>query len=96
MKLIDKTGTYQPCNHPLASRSQFFLSAPIAWLEEAASFDGSVSVVEMQELSGPFAKSGGGVVCVCTKDQIVRILNSFKQSFVALMNENLGSTPAKP
>jgi hypothetical protein len=93
MKLIDREGNYGECRHPLASRGQFFISAPLSWLEEAAEMQGSVSVVEMQELSGSFVKSGGGVVCVCTKDQIKRILNSFTQSFVALINEMCASKP---
>lgn len=93
MKLIDNKGNFGECRHPLANRGNYFISAPLSWLEEAAGMDGSVSVIEMQELSGSFVKSGGGVVCVCTKDQIVRILNSFKQSFVALINEMSAARP---
>lgn len=89
LKSVDPAGNLGDMNHPLAAKGRYFLAAPISWLEEAADTDSNVALVEMQELSGPYAKAtgGGGVVCSCNKDEITRILNSFRQNFVAILNE---------
>ena len=89
LKSVDTHGNLGDVNHPLASKGRYFLAAPISWLEEASTMGGNVALVEMQELSAHFAKAtgGGGVVCSCSKDEVNRILASFKQNFVALINE---------
>ncbi|HEY9712978.1 MAG TPA: hypothetical protein V6C72_05890 [Chroococcales cyanobacterium] len=93
LKLVDREGNMGDVNHPLAQRQQYFLAAPVSWLEEAANMPGSVAMVEMQELSSYF-KTAGGVACLCNKDEIKRILNSFRQSFLALIDEVLTRGPA--
>lgn len=89
LKSVDPQGNLHEVNHPLASKGRYFLAAPIAWLEDAFQLEGAQALVEMQELSAHFARAtgGGGVVCVCSKDEVHRILSSFKQNFVALINE---------
>lgn len=92
LKLVDKEGNLGDAQHPLANRQQYFLAAPVSWLEQATDQQqGSVAIVEMQELSSYF-KTAGGVVCLCNKDEIRRILNSFRQSFVALIDEVLAKS----
>jgi len=89
LKSVDPHGNLGDVNHPLATKGRYFLAAPISWLEDAFHMEGAVALVEMQELSAHFAKAtgGGGVVCSCSKDEVNRILASFKQNFVALINE---------
>ena len=40
-----------------------------------------------------FGKAGGGVVICCRKDEVHRILGSFKQSFLALVTEVSAQNP---
>lgn len=89
LKSVDPQGNLGEVNHPLAAKGRYFLAAPISWLEDAFQMEGHTALVEMQELSAHFAKAtgGGGVVCSCSKDEVNRILASFKQNFAALINE---------
>jgi hypothetical protein len=87
LKMMDKTGNVSDLtNHPIAKRNEFFLSAPVAWLEESMLFPGQITYVEMQELN-VYLKGQGAAVCELTKDQLTRILNSLRQSLCAVIDE---------
>jgi len=80
-------GSFEPLNHPYASRDRFFLSAPISWLEEFSNMQGEDSLVELQEFGAFIAKTGGGVVCACPKSELKRIIATFRNEFIKLLDQ---------
>jgi hypothetical protein len=89
LKSVDKAGKLGDVSQALETKGQYFLAAPISWLEDAAATKDNAALIELQELSTHFAKAsgGGGIVCVCSKDQVNRILASVRNSFFSLINE---------
>lgn len=87
LRLMDHNGNLSDIRHPMAERSQFFLAAPLAWLEDSAQLPGLTTYVELPELNVYTDTKIGSAVCEVTKEQIVRVLNSFKQSFVVLIDQ---------
>jgi hypothetical protein len=86
--IIRPDGSFEPLNHPYASRDRFFLSAPISWLEEFSNLQGEESLVELQEFGAFIAKTGGGgVVCACPKTELKRIIATFRNEFIKLLDQ---------
>jgi hypothetical protein len=86
--MMNQTGAVAPVTgHAIGKRSEFFLAAPIAWLEESYQLPGAVTYVELPELNVYLKGQVGNAVCELSKDQLTRILNSFKQSFCAIIDE---------
>lgn len=90
IKVIQRDGSSTAISHPMASRSDYFLSAPVGWLEDFYTLPGELSVVELPELTSYIGKeTGGTIVCQCTKTQLLRIIGSIKQSLLALLDKEL-------
>lgn len=85
--LMRQDGSFEPLNHPYAARDRFFLSAPIHWLEEFSNLQGDDSLVELQEFGAFVAKMGGGVVCSCPKSELKRIIATFRNEFIKLLDQ---------
>jgi hypothetical protein len=85
--LLTPDGALTELKHPYAKRSDYFLSAPVAWLEEFARLQGDVSLVEVPELTAFMSASGGGVVCQTKKVELRRIIANFRNEFIALLDQ---------
>lgn len=89
LKMMD-AGTHEVTpvtHHPIGNRTEFFLAAPIAWLEESVQLPGTITYVELPELNVYMKGQKGNTVCELTKDQLTRILSSFKTSFCSIIDE---------
>lgn len=85
--LMMPDGSMQTLNHPYAQRTEFFLSAPVNWVEDFSKFDGEESIVEMAEFASFFGGLGGaGVVCVCKRSELVRVIATFRNEFIRLLD----------
>ncbi len=89
LKVMDRQGNLSAVSHSIGQRTQFFLAAPIAWLEESALLPGNITYVELPELNTYMKMGMGEAVCEVSKEQIQRIIASFRQSFIALIDEVL-------
>jgi hypothetical protein len=85
--LMTPDGALNELKHPYAKRTDYFLSAPVAWLEEFARQQGDTSVVEVPELTAFMSASGGGVVCQTKKVELRRIIANFRNEFLALLDQ---------
>lgn len=85
--LMRPDGNCEEINHPYAKRDKYFLSAPIHWIEEFANFPDETSIVELPELSTFMAQAGGGIVCVCARSELKRIIAHFRNLFIQLLDE---------
>lgn len=85
--LMRPDDSMEEINHPYSRRTEFFLSAPISWIEQFSSFPGDISIVELPELSTFMAKAGGGIVCECPKSELKRIIATFRNEFIQLLDE---------
>lgn len=92
--MMKPDGSMHPVQHPMANREEFFLGAPISWIEEFATFPGDTSLVELPELSAFTAKQGGGVVCQCQKAELRRIIAQFRNDFIKLLDQVVASSPS--
>ena len=84
--LMNKDGDMNELNHPYAKRTEYFLSAPVAWLEEFARLQGDDSIVEVPELTSFMSGGGGGVVCQTRKSELRRIIANFRNEFIYLLD----------
>lgn len=84
--LMTSDGNLNELKHPYAKRNDYFLSAPVAWLEESARLQGDLSLVEVPELTAFMSASGGGVVCQTQKYELRRIIAAFRNHFIALLD----------
>ncbi len=82
MKIAD--GELQDVTHPLATREQFFISAPVSWVEESVHLGIDPTMIEMAEM-GKTASSI--MVCIVPRIQIQRMLDIVKQSLLAFIDE---------
>jgi hypothetical protein len=88
LKMMDATGAVTEVSAgAMSQRTEFFLAAPVGWLEESSQFPGNITYVELQELNVYMKGQQGNAVCEFSKDQLVRILSSLRQSFCALIDE---------
>ena len=96
--LMRPDGTIEEINHPYANRGKYFLSAPISWIEEFSGFPDDTSIVELPELSTFMAQAGGGIVCVCPKSELKRIIAHFRNEFIQLLDkiDKNGGAPVTP
>jgi hypothetical protein len=86
--MMDSNGnTKEVTNNAFGKRTEFFLSAQVAWLEDSNRFPGQITYVELPELNVYMAMGQGNAVCEVTKDQLQRILNSVTTSFCALIDQ---------
>lgn len=85
--LMRADGNMEEINHPYANRTEYFLSAPISWIEEFSNFPDETSIVELPELSTFMAQAGGGIVCVCARNELRRIIATFRNEFITLLDE---------
>ncbi len=84
LKLMTKEGTLVNLEHSLANRSDYFLSVPISWLEEAATLPGETRFTEMPEFSHDIS-SGQGVVVQYSGSQLQTVLQEVKNRLLALL-----------
>jgi len=85
--LMKPDGSLNELKHPYAKRTDYFLSAPVSWLEEFARLQGDVSIVEVPELTAFMSSAGGGVVCQTKKVELRRIIANFRNEFIALLDQ---------
>lgn len=85
MKLMKTTdGSVMDVKHPLATNKQFFIAAPISWIEESCGLGIDPTMVEMSEMG---KMPMGLIVCVCPRSQIERIREVVKQSLLSFIDE---------
>jgi hypothetical protein len=90
LKMMDATGAVTDASAAagaMGQRTEFFLAAPVAWLEESSQFQGHITYVELPELNVYMKGQSGNAVVEFTKDQLTRILTSTTQSFCALIDQ---------
>lgn len=96
LHIIRPDNTFEPLTHPYANREQFFLSAPIHWIEEFSNLPGDESLVELAEFGQFIARTGGGgVVCACNKMELKRMIATFRNEFIKLLDEVIAAETAK-
>jgi hypothetical protein len=95
LKLMTTDGNLVELKHPYAKRNKFFLSAPISWIEEFSTWPGDQSLVEVAELSAMMSAAGGGVVCETHKAELRRIIATFRNEFIALLEQVARDQAAK-
>jgi hypothetical protein len=83
LKLM-KEGNLVNFEHPLADRSKYFLSAPVAWLEESYLLPGDLCLTEMSELSHD-KTSTDVIVIAYTHKQLQGTLTEIKKRLIALL-----------
>jgi len=94
LHILRPDGSFEPLIHPYANRQDFFLSAPISWIEEFSTLPGEESLVELQEFGQFIARTGGGgVVCACQKLELKRIIAVFRNEFIKLIDEVIAKQP---
>ena len=86
---VGQDGSITPLTHPYAQRSDFFLSAPISWLETEAKVPGDESLIELTEFSAFKVAGDHGVVCACAKTDVKRLVSAFQVRFLRLLDEVL-------
>jgi len=85
MKLMQvEDGELVSVTHPLATNNNFFVSAPIAWIEESINLGLDPTMIEMPEIGKP---PGGLIVCVTAKSNLQRIIDIVKQSLLSFIDE---------
>jgi hypothetical protein len=89
LRVMDGQGNVAPVAHAIGQRKEFFLAAPVAWLEDSANMPGQITYVELPELNIYMGMGMGNAVCEVSKEQIERILGNFKRSFIACIDEVL-------
>lgn len=89
-------GNMEPLNHPYARRETFFISAPIMWVEEASGYPNEESIVELQEFGAFMAAVGGGVVVSCRKAELKRIIATFRNEFIKILDEVIAKEASQP
>jgi hypothetical protein len=77
-------GQLADLTHPLASKSEFFIAAPIAWVEESLGLGIDPTMVEMAELG---KLPNGIVVIVTAKAGPQRIIDIVRQSLLSFIDE---------
>jgi hypothetical protein len=89
LRLMTADGQLLELRHPYAKRDQIFLSSPIAWIEEIANHNQqeATSLVEVPELTAFMTKNGGGVVCETTQNEVRRIIATFRNQFIDLLDQ---------
>ncbi len=92
LKLFSDDGKVGNLNHELASRDKYFLSAPIAWLEEFAGLPGDVSMTDMLELTDQL--KSGQVVLQLPKTELMRILKEVKDRLLKLVTQHCETSGA--
>ncbi|HMW92981.1 MAG TPA: hypothetical protein PKE54_23335 [Candidatus Obscuribacter sp.] len=93
LRYMTPDGQITELKHPYAKRDHIFLSSPISWLEEFASYPGDQSLVEVPELTAFIGAGGGGVICQCQKSELRRIIATFRNEFIAILDK-VGETSA--
>ncbi|PWT95566.1 MAG: hypothetical protein C5B53_11215 [Candidatus Melainabacteria bacterium] len=86
LRLMDTSGKLSDLQHTYASRGQYFLGAPIAWLEESAKLPGELVLVELPDLTSLITAGRGNVACECTKDQLKLVLSIVRGRVLEVMN----------
>ncbi len=89
LRLMTGDGNLVELKHPYAKRTKIFLSSPISWIEEFASHNqqGTQSLVEVPELTAFMSQGGGGVVCETTQAELRRIIATFRNQFIDLLDQ---------
>ena len=87
LRLVDARGQQSDVQHALANRKDFFLGAPVAWLEEFAKLPGEVILVELPDLTAYLAQGKGNAACECTKEQLTRALSIVRSRVLEVMNQ---------
>ncbi len=89
LRLMTADGNLVELKHPYAKRDHIFLSSPISWIEEFAgsSEHGPQSLVEVPELTAFMSKGGGGVVCETSQAELRRIIATFRNQFIDLLDQ---------
>ncbi len=95
LHIIRPDGSFEPLNHPYATRDKFFVSVAISWIEEFSNLPGEESLVELPEFGTFLQRSGGGgVVVACPKTELKRIIATFRNEFIKLL-DHVDGTLAK-
>ena len=87
LRYMTPDGQITELKHPYAKKSHIFLSSPISWLEEFATYPGDMSLVEVPELTAFMGAGGGGVICECQKSELRRIIATFRNEFIAILDK---------
>lgn len=90
LKILRPDNTFAETQHKLAQRSEFFLAAPLQWIEDFYTLPGHTTVVDLPELTTYIGRTvGGTAVCECEKGQLELLLQGFNNTFLALLDETI-------
>jgi hypothetical protein len=85
MKMMDTNdGSVSDVTHPMTANKQFFISAPISWVEESLGLGIDPTMVEMSEMG---RMPNGILVCITAKANVQRIIDIVKQSLLSFIDE---------
>ncbi len=88
LRVVSADGNFSEINHPLAQRNQYFLSAPLGWLEDFFGLPGDQAIADLPELTNYIGRHvGGTIVCECPRTDLKRILDQFQIKFVSIIEE---------
>jgi hypothetical protein len=87
LRLVHSGGKLAEVKHPFAQRSQYFLSAPVAWLEDFAKLPGEFVLVELPDLTAFLGGGAGNVACELTKVQLTRVLTAVRSRVIEVMDQ---------
>jgi hypothetical protein len=82
--MMIEDGSLADVKHSLAERDQFFIAAPIAWVEEACGLGLDPTMIEMSEMG---RAPQGIIVCVTAKSNAQKLLEIVKQSLLSFLDE---------
>jgi hypothetical protein len=87
IKLVDPNGKVSDLEHPYAQRGRYFLSAPIAWLEDFAALPGQGTLVELPDLTALMGNGRGSIACQFTKEQLKGVLSTVRNRVIEVMTQ---------
>jgi beta-glucosidase-like glycosyl hydrolase len=93
LKLLGNEGQLLPLDHALANRKQYFIGAPVGWVEDFASLPGNECVAELPDLAN--IGQAGQVVIQLPKGQLQRILNEVKARLLLLVEQSASNSAGK-
>ena len=94
IKHMHADGSLSQVDHPLAGREIYFVSCPLAKIQELAQSDSETVVVELPELTKVILAGGEGtIVLVCDRKEMQRLMRGARGATAAVLD--LAVNPAR-
>ncbi len=86
--VVSTDGQFSNLDHPFSERTHFFVSSPLAWIEEAVNLQaGNFAMVELPDLTNMFKLPNSIIACECSKAELSKILYNVRLKFLDLSDE---------